>query len=91
MRVLISVLTAALLLGGAVQAKPKAAASNAMAPSTPAAASSTSPVSAASAAKAAPKPRTAISLDCSKKADAKGLHGKDRKSFRRGCMKPAKT
>jgi len=33
------------------------------------------------------KPRTAVSLDCSKQADAKGLHGNDRKKFRSSCMK----
>lgn len=31
--------------------------------------------------------RSAISISCSKQADAKGLHGKDREKFRRGCMK----
>ena len=33
------------------------------------------------------KPRTAISLDCSKQADAKGLHGKPRDKFRNDCKK----
>ncbi|MBX9592130.1 MAG: hypothetical protein K2X43_22790 [Hyphomonadaceae bacterium] len=40
-------------------------------------------------AKAPAKPRTAISLDCSKQADAKGLHGKARKSFRAKCKRDA--
>ena len=31
--------------------------------------------------------RSAISVSCSKQADTKGLHGKDREKFRRGCMK----
>jgi hypothetical protein len=31
--------------------------------------------------------RSAISISCSKQADAKGLHGKDREKFRRSCMK----
>ena len=31
------------------------------------------------------KPRTAASLECSKEADAKGLHGKERKKFRSEC------
>ena len=31
--------------------------------------------------------RSAISISCSKQADTKGLHGKDREKFRRGCMK----
>ena len=35
-------------------------------------------------------PRTAASIDCSKQADAKNLHGKDREKFRRACMKTAK-
>ena len=32
-------------------------------------------------------PRTAISLACSKQADAKGLHGKPREAFRASCMR----
>jgi len=35
------------------------------------------------------KPRTAESLECSKEADAKGLHGKERKKFRSECKKEA--
>ena len=52
---------------------------------------------AATAAKAPKeaKPRTAESLECSKEADAKGLHGKERKKFRSECKakaaKSAKT
>jgi phosphate-selective porin len=41
---------------------------------------------------AAPKEkteRTAASLECSKQADAKGLHGKERKKFRSDCKKTA--
>jgi hypothetical protein len=39
-------------------------------------------------APAAPKPaRSAISIECSKQADAKGLHGKDRKTFRADCKR----
>lgn len=34
-----------------------------------------------------PVVRTAKSLDCSKQADAKDLHGKPRKSFMSGCKK----
>jgi psiF repeat len=33
------------------------------------------------------KPRTAKSLECSKEADAKGLHGEERKKFRNKCKK----
>jgi hypothetical protein len=40
------------------------------------------------AAKAS-KPRTAESVECSKEADAKGLHGKERKKFRSECKKSA--
>jgi hypothetical protein len=38
------------------------------------------------AAKAS-KPRTAKSLECSKQADEKGLHGKPRKKFMSDCKK----
>ena len=48
---------------------------------------------AAAATKAEPKaeakPRTAKSLECSKQADAKGLHGKERHIFRSKCKKGA--
>ena len=37
------------------------------------------------------KPRTAASLECSKEADAKGLHGKERKKFRSECKAQAKS
>ena len=37
--------------------------------------------------KATAKPRTAASLECSKQADAKGLHGEERKKFRAACKK----
>lgn len=45
----------------------------------------------ATADKKAPKERSAESLDCSKQADAKGLHGKERKKFRSECIKSAKA
>jgi hypothetical protein len=35
------------------------------------------------------KPRSAESIECSKEADAKGLHGKERKKFRSECKKNA--
>jgi invasion protein IalB len=35
------------------------------------------------------KPHSAESLECSKEADAKGLHGKERKKFRSECKKAA--
>ena len=43
------------------------------------------------AAKAAPKERSAISKKCSADADAKKLHGKERKAFRASCMKDGKA
>ena len=43
----------------------------------------------APAEKKAEKPRTAASLECSKEAEAKGLHGKERRKFRRECKKAA--
>ena len=43
----------------------------------------------APAEKKAEKPRTAASLQCSKDADAKGVHGKERKKFRSECRKTA--
>ncbi len=45
---------------------------------------------AAPAAKKAQKPRTAASLECSKEADTKGVHGKERKKFMSDCKKAAK-
>jgi hypothetical protein len=36
------------------------------------------------------KPRTAASLQCSKDADAKNVHGKERKKFMSECKKAAK-
>jgi psiF repeat len=46
---------------------------------------------AAPAAKAekAPMVHSAASVECSKEADAKGLHGKERKKFRSECKKAA--
>jgi invasion protein IalB len=45
---------------------------------------------AATTDKKAPKEHSAESLECSKQADAKGLHGKERKKFRSECIKTAK-
>lgn len=42
-------------------------------------------------AKKAEKPRSPESLECSKQADEKGLHGKERHKFRSECMKEAKA
>ena len=43
----------------------------------------------APAEKKAEKPRTPGSLECSKEADDKGLHGKERRKFRSECKKAA--
>lgn len=40
---------------------------------------------------AAAKPRSPESIACSKEADAKGLHGKERKEFRAKCKKDAES
>ena len=59
-------------------------------PATPAPAAKTAPAAKATPVeKKAEKPRTAASLQCSKDADAKGLHGKERKKFMSECKKAA--
>jgi invasion protein IalB len=55
-------------------------------------AQTTAPTTPAPATKAAPaekKQRTAASLECSKQADTKGVHGKERKKFMSDCKKGA--
>jgi hypothetical protein len=47
------------------------------------------PAPAAKSDTKAPVVHTAASLECSKEADAKGLHGKERKKFRSECKKAA--
>jgi phosphate-selective porin len=59
------------------------------APATPAPAAKTAPAPKAATEKKAEKPRTAASLQCSKDADAKKLHGKERKKFMSDCKKAA--
>jgi hypothetical protein len=54
---------------------------------TPAPAAKTEAPKAETKAPAEKKARTAESLECSKEADAKGLHGKERKKFRSECKK----
>jgi CelD/BcsL family acetyltransferase involved in cellulose biosynthesis len=55
-------------------------------------AQTTAPAAAPAATeKKAEKPRSAASLECSKEADAKGLHGKERKKFRSDCKKEASS
>lgn len=77
MRIVIAALAAATLMSGAAVAQ------------TPATAPAAKPVAAATAAAKtrAPVVRTAKSLECSKQADAKGLHGKPRKAFMSTCKK----
>jgi hypothetical protein len=59
-------------------------------PATPAPVAKTAPAPKATPAeKKAEKPRTAASLQCSKDADAKGVHGKERKKFMSECKKAA--
>jgi hypothetical protein len=53
----------------------------------PAPAAKTTPAPAAKTK--AEKPRSAVSIDCSKQADAKGLHGKERHKFRSKCTRDA--
>jgi hypothetical protein len=36
------------------------------------------------------KPRSAASVECSKQADEKGLHGKARKKFRSACIRTSR-
>jgi hypothetical protein len=55
------------------------------APATPAPATKTAPAE----KKADKPPRTAASLECSKEADGKSLHGKERKKFMSECKKTA--
>jgi hypothetical protein len=47
------------------------------------------PAPAAKTESKAPVVHTAASIECSKEADAKGLHGKERKKFRSECKKTA--
>ncbi|MDB5616733.1 MAG: hypothetical protein JWQ24_971 [Tardiphaga sp.] len=74
---------ASLMLIGAASAQSPAPAPTPMTKSAPVA--KTAP-EAKSEAKTA-KPRTEVSLECSKQADAKGLHGKERHKFRSDCKK----
>jgi DMSO/TMAO reductase YedYZ molybdopterin-dependent catalytic subunit len=81
----IATVAASLLLAGTAFAQTTA----------PAAKPAAAPASKMAPAKKMEKPRTAASIECSKEADAKGLHGKERKKFRSECKakaaKSAKT
>lgn len=70
---------ASLLLMGAASAQTTA----------PAKTEATKTEAKAPAEKKAEKPRTSASLECSKEADAKGLHGKERRKFHSECKKGA--
>jgi hypothetical protein len=50
----------------------------------------TTPATSAAKTEKTEKARSPESLDCSKQADEKGLHGKERKKFRSECIKQAK-
>jgi hypothetical protein len=56
----------------------------------PAFAQTAAPAMAAPSAKKMEKPRSAASLECSKEADAKSIHGKERKKFMSTCKKAGK-
>lgn len=73
---------ASVMLIGAASAQAPAAGDQKMAP-----ASKTAPADTSKAE----KPRTAASLECSKQADAKNLHGDARRKFRSECKKGMKT
>jgi hypothetical protein len=68
---------ASLMLAGSAVAQTTA-------PATPTTPSTKMAPAKAAAPKEKPE-RTAASLECSKQADAKGLHGKERKKFRSEC------
>jgi hypothetical protein len=72
----IAAFTAAVLIAGSAIAQTPSSAGAKPGASTP-----------ASKSERAPVVRTAKSLDCSKQADTKGLHGKPRKSFMSSCKK----
>jgi hypothetical protein len=77
---------ASLMLIGAASAQAPATGGQKMAP-----ASKMAPAESSKADSKAEKPRTAASLECSKQADAKGLHGDARRKFRSECKKGAKA
>jgi hypothetical protein len=58
--------------------------------SPPPPAAAPAPAATAAPVKKAEKPRSAASLQCSKDADTKSLHGKERKKFMSECKKAAK-
>jgi hypothetical protein len=77
---------ASFMLIGAASAQAPATGDQKMAP-----ASKMAPADSSKADSKAEKPRTAASLECSKQADTKGLHGDARRKFRSECKKGIKT
>jgi hypothetical protein len=77
---------ASLLLMGAVSAQ-TAAPAKTETTKTEAPKAETKTEAKAPAAKKAERPRKPGSLECSKQADEKGVKGKERKKFRKACMK----
>lgn len=71
-------LAASLLLAGSAFAQ------------TPAPGAAPAPAAAPAATSKSAKPHSAASVECSKEADAQGLHGKARKKFRSDCKMKAK-
>jgi hypothetical protein len=55
------------------------------------AAGTTAPAAAPAAPTKSTRARSPESVECSKQADEKGLKGKERKKFRRDCIKSAKA
>lgn len=70
---------ASMLLVGAASAQSPAP--------TPAPATQSTPAEKMAPAAKTAKPRTEVSLECSKQADAKKLHGEERRKFRSACKK----
>ena len=70
---------ASLMLIGAASAQSPAPA--------PAPATQSTPAEKMAPAAKTAKPRTEVSLECSKQADAKKLHGEERRKFRSTCKK----
>lgn len=77
-----------LMVGAALSlASPVLAQTAAPSPAGPAAPTTQAPAPAAPTTRAARPSRTAVSQACSAQANAKGLHGKARKSFRSACKR----
>ncbi|MBS0475703.1 MAG: phosphate starvation-inducible protein PsiF [Proteobacteria bacterium] len=85
--VLALIAAASLGLSGTAMAQAAAPAKPAAAPVAAAKAAPKAKATKAPHAATPSKPRTAVSIECSKQADAKGLHGKARESFRNECKK----